>query len=131
MTQKEFETRVGIGVSADEFDAINVVYMNSDLYKDAFCELWVKMNKNRIAEKKAEQREMENKQQIILDLFDIVSRIRHCAEEPWKTIAMDFLTGKECKVLERAGFDLDILDECVWKVEGHILIYLEKEKVLC
>lgn len=47
MTQIEFTQRVGIEVSAKEFEAINEVYMNSDLDKDAFCRIWVKMNKAR------------------------------------------------------------------------------------
>ena len=48
MTQQEFFNRTGVEVSNKEFEAINEVYMNSDLDKDEFCKMWVKMNKTRV-----------------------------------------------------------------------------------
>lgn len=42
MTQKEFQDRVKMQVSAQEYAAIEVVYMNSDLEKDEFCKIWKK-----------------------------------------------------------------------------------------
>lgn len=48
MTQQEFETRTQVNVSWKEFDAINEVYMNGDLDKDAFCKMWCKMNASRV-----------------------------------------------------------------------------------
>ena len=48
MTQQEFTQRVNVEVSNKEFEAINEVYMNSDLDKDEFCKMWVKMNKTRV-----------------------------------------------------------------------------------
>lgn len=39
MTQKEFQDRVKMQVSAGEYTAIEVVYMNSDLEKDEFCKM--------------------------------------------------------------------------------------------
>lgn len=56
MLQQEFESRVGIAVSANEYAAIEQVYMNSDVEKDEFCKLWAKMNRQRIARIKAEQK---------------------------------------------------------------------------
>ena len=53
MTQQEFHTRVQMEVSAEEFEAINVVYMHSDLGKDEFCALWVKMNQTRVSQAKS------------------------------------------------------------------------------
>ena len=55
MTQQEFTQRVNVEVSNKEFDAINEVYMNSDLDKDEFCKMWVKMNKTRVQNAKVER----------------------------------------------------------------------------
>ena len=43
------------GVRGSEFEAINEVYMNSDLDKDEFCKMWVKMNKTRVQNAKVER----------------------------------------------------------------------------
>ena len=56
MLQQEFESRVGIAVSANEYAAIEQVYMNSDVEKDEFCKLWAKMNRQRIERIKAERK---------------------------------------------------------------------------
>ena len=55
MTQQEFTQRVNVEVSNKEFEAINEVYMNSDLNKDEFCKMWVKMNKTRVQNAKVER----------------------------------------------------------------------------
>lgn len=55
MTQQEFTQRVNVEVSNKEFEAINGVYMNSDLGKDEFCKMWVKMNKTRVQNAKVER----------------------------------------------------------------------------
>ena len=55
MTQQEFTQRVNVEVSNSEFEAINVVYMNSELDKDEFCKMWVKMNKTRVQNAKVER----------------------------------------------------------------------------
>ena len=55
MTQQEFTQRVNVEVSNSEFEAINEVYMNSDLDKDEFCKMWVKMNKTRVENAKVER----------------------------------------------------------------------------
>ena len=55
MTQQEFTQRTNVQVSNTEFDAIHEVYMNSDLDKDEFCKMWVKMNKTRVENAKVER----------------------------------------------------------------------------
>ena len=55
MTQQEFTQRVNVEVSNKEFEAINEVYMNSDLDKDEFCKMWVKMNKTSVQNAKVER----------------------------------------------------------------------------
>ena len=67
MTQKEFQDRVKMQVSAGEYTAIEVVYMNSDLEKDEFCKMWAKMNAKRIAAyRKAEKEKQEKHERISL-----------------------------------------------------------------
>lgn len=40
MTQKEFEERIGMTVTAEDYTEIEQRYMNTDLDKDLFCKLW-------------------------------------------------------------------------------------------
>lgn len=61
MLQQEFFERTGVEVSNYEFDAIQEVYMNSDLDKDEFCKVWCKMNASRVKRAKAEKRIAERK----------------------------------------------------------------------
>lgn len=78
MTHKEFTDRVKMTVSMDEFASINEVYMNSDLDKDAFCRIWVKMNKSRVLKARAEQAELREKQilrEMAWTLYQQISRI--------------------------------------------------------
>ena len=55
MTQQEFTQRTKVEVSFNEFNAIHEVYVNSDLDKDEFCKMWVKMNKTRVQNAKVER----------------------------------------------------------------------------
>lgn len=64
MTQQEFTDRTKVQVSYNEFTAIHEVYMNSDLNKDDFCRIWVKMNKSRVIEARNKAAE-EQKEQIL------------------------------------------------------------------
>ena len=57
--QQEFEARVKMTVSSKEFMSINEVYMNSDLDKDEFCKEWVKMNRKRVDNALAEEKERQ------------------------------------------------------------------------
>lgn len=40
MTQKEFEERIGMTVTAETYTEVEQCYMNTDLDKDLFCKLW-------------------------------------------------------------------------------------------
>lgn len=65
MLQHEFESRVKVQVSAQEYAAIEQVYMNSDLDKDQFCKMWVRINKTHIAQLKAAKAQAEEKAHIL------------------------------------------------------------------
>ena len=49
MTIQEFQQRTNVIVTNNEFNAINTMYMMSDLDKDAFCKMWKCTNRNFIA----------------------------------------------------------------------------------
>lgn len=51
MNKIEFEQRA-IPISDEEYDAIELVYLHSDLEKDEFCKIWNKMNASRVNEYK-------------------------------------------------------------------------------
>lgn len=55
MTKQEFTQRTQVEVSNHEFDAINEVYMHSELDKDEFCKVWCKMNPIRVKNAKVEK----------------------------------------------------------------------------
>lgn len=48
MTKQEFTNRTLVEISEVEYEAIEIVYINSDLNKDDFCKLWCKMNASRV-----------------------------------------------------------------------------------
>lgn len=48
MTQQEFTERTGINPTAEEFDYINAVYLNTSLNKDEFCKDFKKHGDSKI-----------------------------------------------------------------------------------
>lgn len=103
MTQVEFEKRVEMTISSYEFDAINVVYMNSDLDKDEFCKMWVKMNKSRISAHK----EMEKKQALISKVLDIKAKSLCFQGEDWWKLGVEILSKKEIETLKEYGIEME------------------------
>lgn len=65
MTKEEFTQRTLVEVDDYEFNAIQTVYLSSDLDKDEFCKLWKKLNPRRVKNAKVErilsQREQANR----------------------------------------------------------------------
>ena len=61
MTQQEFTTLTKVQVTAREYEAIEEVYLNSDLDKYEFAKMWMKMNKSRVRAAKEEARAKEEK----------------------------------------------------------------------
>lgn len=71
MTKQEFTDRTLVDVSESEYEAIETVYMNSDLEKNDFCRLWCKMNASRV--KAAKEAIKEQKRIAKLSMFEYVS----------------------------------------------------------
>lgn len=104
MLQIEFENRVGMQVSAKEYEAIEVVYINSDLEKDDFCKMWAKMNARRISNYKAEQkaeREEQAKKEKAFNLYcGLYSTLRW---DNYNKPVEQFLTSKQLEFCESLG----------------------------
>lgn len=113
MLQSEFKERTGVDVSFDEYQAIEKVYMESDLNKDDFCNMWCKMNSSRIkaakkelAEKKAKARETEKLLGIINKIDRKLQKIRHdFSKEP---LTVNFLREREISFLIKHGIKMNI-----------------------
>lgn len=106
MRQSEFETRVHMNVTAEEYSHIEEVYMSSDLDKDEFCALWVKMNQTRVNNAKAERKAAEKEQAKQEKLWNIVEKHMNDNWEKGCKIAEDVLTSTQQKVIESAGISL-------------------------
>lgn len=107
MLQNEFQTRTKVNVSAGEFDAINVVYMNSDLDKDEFCKMWCKMNASRVraAKTEAQKAAIEAKRKDkAWEILSLLTSVYHCAN------AADLLTKTQVKFLLANGIEMSCSD---------------------
>lgn len=101
MMQSEFQERVQMQVSPAEYAAIEAVYNESDLNKDDFCKLWVKMNQTRVNKAKAEARARAEKEALRDKAWEIISKyggVWNC-QQP----ASKFLKKRERAFCESIG----------------------------
>lgn len=106
MTQQEFTTRTKVEVTADEFEAINVVYMNSDLDKDEFCKLWRKMNASRVKQAKEQQAKISERlanQDKLFNLHWKLQQIAETGEYGYNDLTITYLSDKEEELLNYFG----------------------------
>lgn len=106
MTQKEFTDRVKVEVSMDEFASIHEVYMNSDLDKDAFCRIWVKMNKSRVIEARMKAAELREKQMLKEMAWALYQRISGM-EDTHLAMANATLLPSQRNFLRGIGIEVD------------------------
>lgn len=107
MLQSEFEDRVKMKVSADEFNHINEVYMNSDLEKDEFCKEWAKMNRSRIHKAAEERKQVEERQNLEMHLCNIIEKLQWLNAVQMNLIANRFLNNTDKKYLKQAGISVE------------------------
>ena len=104
MTQQEFETRVQVKVSTQEYWHINEVYNNSDLDKDEFCKLWVKMNQGRVNKAREIQKAIDEDMKQREGLYDIINR-------DWSDVTFEPATEKfnktQQQLLAKVGIELE------------------------
>ena len=114
MTKQEFEERVEMSVSDNEFDAINIVYMSSDVDKDEFCRLWCKMNYRRIKEALWAAREEKKRQSLRAKIYGIYDAFKCSSCDFVMKYASDSFTVKEIYLLKKAN--IEIGDKKVYEV---------------
>ncbi|MBO5957410.1 MAG: hypothetical protein J6Q39_07640 [Bacteroidales bacterium] len=113
MTQQEFQERVKMPISAEEFEAVNHVYMLSDLNKDDFCKMWVQMNKSRVQqaakEAKANKEEADNKERA-RRIFDKLEAFINKDFENYINYAHLFLGARDRKFLkDKLSIEVDCM----------------------
>lgn len=104
MTRQEFEARTQVRVEATEFEAINTVYMNSDVDKDTFCKAWCMMNVSRV---KAAKEARERQEAVDNVLSMMLENPEWSDVEHYNTPAFGFLSDKETCLLESIGISLE------------------------
>ena len=110
MMQQEFQDRVKIKVSAQEYAAIEMVYMNSDLEKDEFCKMWAKMNAKRIAAYRKAEKEKQEKHEHISLLASTRELLRELAyRNGWDASPKQVLSSKIIKALDKADIYITVL----------------------
>lgn len=108
MTKQEFTTRTMVEVSNDEFDAINVVYMNSELDKDEFCKVWIKMNAKRVKNAKVERMIRAKDEAYRSALHKFFNKTRE--QDLWTPICYVKISVYEIKAMSHAGIQFE--NEC-------------------
>ena len=106
MRQFEFEDRVGMTVSQREYEAIETVYLFSDLDKDEFCKMWVKMNKSRVEEAKEEERKRREADVLKDKAWLLYFKVKNMIEEDfdkWNDYCNCCLSQKELSLVEKLG----------------------------
>lgn len=112
MLQKEFEDRTGITVTADEYLAIDTVYMASDLDKDEFCKMWCKMNASRVKKSKSDAKSKEEARRLKEALLDIRNKLSSDAHNGGKLpLTIAFLSNEELDLLEKVGIEIQISEK--------------------
>ena len=104
MTQQEFQERTQVRVNAAEFEAINMMYMNADVDKDIFCNMWRTMNASRV---RAAKEEAKKQQAIDKVLSMMMANAEWSDVEHYNTIAVSVLSDKEQSLLEAIGISLE------------------------
>lgn len=107
MTKQEFETRVKMHVSTEEYSIIEETYMNSDVDKDEFCKYWSKMNYKRIASAIKKEKEASALEDLKEKVFNVYSAINGICWEDACRFADEYLTSEQKKVVALAGIELD------------------------
>lgn len=121
MTQKEFEERTGLKLSADGYTEVEECYMNTELDKDAFCKLWM--------ENPSALKEIEKKTVLVRKLYEERKNLVNFLIEQAEKYSSTDLRGKAIEMIgEREylrrkiakGFNL-------WEADKEMLLEILKE----
>lgn len=104
MLQREFQERVGMEVSVDEYSAIEVIYMNSDLEKDDFCKMWKRINQSRIKEYRRQQKLKEEEGVLRDKLYNIYHKTIGLSWDKYNLTMQEYFSKVEMRLLESIGY---------------------------
>lgn len=110
MLQQEFEARVKVQVSYKEYESINEVYNISDLDKDEFCKMWVRMNSERVNRAIAEEKERQRLAALKDKVWDIIILHRYNYKALQKP-ASEVLTLRQKNLCESVGVKVKDVEE--------------------
>lgn len=113
MNQKEFEDRTQVKVSFQEYQAIEIVYMECDLDKDEFCKMWCQMNASRVKKAQDEAKAKEEEECLRRTLIEMMDRMHAKMRElrgdfTIAPLTVNFLSETEQDLLEKVGISLRI-----------------------
>lgn len=95
MTRKEFNERTGLNVTEKDYGEVEQTYMNTDIDKDLFCELWIK--------NPAALKEIERKTVLVRELFEerkilenfLIEQAEKCSSTDLRDRAISMLGERE------------------------------------
>lgn len=116
MTKQEFTNRTLVQVTDEEYAAIEVVYMASDLEKDQFCKMWCNMNKSRVQNARVERMLADRDEAFRDALYKTMTRWQLACDKhakelgwSWSVSSEDFLSMYEIRALDH--FEINIKDK--------------------
>ena len=127
MLQSEFEARVQMKVSEAEYWHINEVYNQSDLDKDEFCKLWIKMNQARVNKAREIAKAVEADLKVRDKLWEIVYRFGGMNYTESCKLAADFFNKTQQKLIESVGIKIErsevyfqTVSDVIWEVKKYL-----------
>lgn len=114
-------------VSETEYWHINEVYNQSDLDKDEFCKLWVKMNLTRVKKAREIAKAVEADLKVREKLWDIVYRFGGISYTESCKLAADVFNKTQKQLIESVGIKIErseiyfqTVSEVIWKVRQYL-----------
>nr|DAL02861.1 MAG TPA: NikA, BACTERIAL CONJUGATION, RELAXASE, DNA [Caudoviricetes sp.] len=102
----EFQNRVNITVTPEEYEHIEAAYMMCDLDKDAFCRQWKRTNRTFIARRKAEIAAADALRKLKSDLervYEYIARAINGSRRWYPALMPD----EYCAILANAGINVN------------------------
>lgn len=118
MTIFEFQDRVNITVTPEEYRHIEAAYMMCDLDKDAFCRQWKHNNRKFIARRKAEIAAAESMRELKRNLRRVLDYVLLAANRRWYPALMP---DEYADILATAGINVN---QNAWGIASDIENYL-------
>lgn len=122
MTIIEFQNRVNITVTPEEYEHIEAAYMMCDLDKDAFCRQWKRNNRTFIARRKAEIAAADALRKLKIELRPVLDYITRAinGSSRWYPAMMP---DEYVAILDRANINVN---QNEWSIYSDIRDFINK-----